>query len=148
MPHIPEKLPSTNNDSSEILNESELERNERLLCELMRCARQLLYAYQPSGSGEMQAVELDNLYDKVKLLKVSDTDKLLNGQLAVMKAHDRLPPPRRHDADSLRAAQADVVDHFLHRSRVDRALKPLTYTGDIFIRLGRQTIGKLQKPRK
>jgi hypothetical protein len=148
MPHFPQKLPSTNNDSSETLKESDLERNERLILELMRGARQLLYAYQPSGSGEMQAVELDNLYDKVKLLKVSDTDKLLNGQLAVMKAHDRLPPPRRHDADSLRAAQADVVDHFLHRSRVDRALKPLTDTGEIFFRLKQKTIGKLQKPQK
>lgn len=147
MPHIPEKPPSTNNDSFETLKESELDRNERLLLELMRGARQLLYTYQPSGSDEMRTEELDRLYDKAKLLKVSNADKLLNGQRAVMSAHDRLPP-RRHDADSLKEVQADVVDHFLYRSRVDRALKPLTDTGEIFIRLKQKTIGKLQKPQK
>ncbi len=146
MPHSAE-TPLPPNDTFETQpSEEDVLLAEKIRQEILVSARQLLYAFQPSASPELRAEELHRMSQKVKHLKDVARSEREGYAIGVLEwANHRMPENRQHSLDSARSA---LEHHFRIQAVVETALRPVSDTGAIMLKLGRQTVGLFHKPQK
>lgn len=119
---------------------------EKIRQEILVSARQLLYAFQPSASPELRTEELHRMSQKVKHLTDVARSEREGYAIGVLEwANHRMP---EHRQASLGAARSALEHHFRIQAIVETAMRPMTDTGAIMLKLGKQTVGLFHKPQK
>ena len=126
--------------------ESDVEHAERVRQEILVSARQLLYAFQPSGGPELRAAELNRMSQKVKLLEdVARVEREAFALGVLDMATQSISAQRQYAHD---AAKEALAQHFRTRASIEQAMRPMTDTGAIILKLGQQTVDLFYKQQK
>lgn len=146
MPHSAE-IPAQSSDTlSAQPSEEDVLYAEKVRQEILVSARQLLYAFQSSAPAELRTQELHRMSQKVKHMTDIARTEREGYALGVLEwANHRMP---EHRQASLGAARSALEHHFRIQAVVETAMRPMTDTGAIMLKLGKQTVGLFQKPQK